>query len=35
VQSTKLEKSQAVSIIEKVMNEMNVGPEKIVVQYVP
>ncbi|MDF2960026.1 MAG: stage sporulation protein [Paenibacillus sp.] len=35
VQSNKLEKSQAVSIIEKVMNEMNVGPEKIVVQYVP
>ncbi|NOU97676.1 SpoIIIAH-like family protein [Paenibacillus sp. LMG 31456] len=35
VQSNKLEKSQAVSIIEKVMNEMNVGAEKIVVQYVP
>ncbi|TDF99237.1 SpoIIIAH-like family protein [Paenibacillus piri] len=35
VQSNKLEKSQAVSIVEKVMNEMSVGPEKIVVQYVP
>ncbi|WP_028548782.1 SpoIIIAH-like family protein [Paenibacillus sp. UNC451MF] len=35
VQSTKLEKSQAVSIVEKVMQEMNVGPEKIVVQYIP
>lgn len=35
VQSNKLEKSQAVSIIEKVMTEMNVGAEKIVVQYVP
>lgn len=35
VQSNKLEKSQAVSIIEKFMTEMNVGAEKIVVQYVP
>ncbi|SFK93879.1 stage III sporulation protein AH [Paenibacillus sp. 1_12] len=35
VQSNKLEKSQAVSIIDKVMQEMNVGADKIVVQFVP
>ncbi|WP_079910799.1 SpoIIIAH-like family protein [Paenibacillus sp. 32352] len=35
VQSAKLEKSQAVSIVEKVMQEMNVSPDKVVVQYVP
>ncbi|MCS7461642.1 SpoIIIAH-like family protein [Paenibacillus doosanensis] len=35
VQSTKLEKSQAVSIVDKVMQEMNVGPDKVVVQYIP
>ncbi|WP_282935744.1 SpoIIIAH-like family protein [Paenibacillus sp. RC67] len=35
VQSNKLEKSQAVSIVEKVMQEMNVGADKIVVQYIP
>ncbi|WP_240413995.1 SpoIIIAH-like family protein [Paenibacillus periandrae] len=35
VQSNKLEKSQAVSIIDKVMQEMNVAADKIVVQFVP
>jgi stage III sporulation protein AH len=35
VQSNNLDKSQAVNIVEQVMNEMNVGPEKIVVQYLP
>lgn len=35
VQSNKLEKSQAVSIVDKVMQEMGVGPDKIVVQYIP
>ncbi|WP_248925302.1 SpoIIIAH-like family protein [Paenibacillus hamazuiensis] len=35
VQTNKLEKSQAVSIVDKVMKEMSVGPENIVVQYMP
>lgn len=35
VQSGNLQKSQAVTIVEKVMQEMNVGPENIVVTYVP
>ncbi|MFE5322902.1 SpoIIIAH-like family protein [Paenibacillus sp. NPDC056579] len=35
VQSNKLEKSQAVTIVEKVMEEMNIGPDKIIVQYIP
>jgi stage III sporulation protein AH len=35
VQSNKLEKSQAVSIIDRVMSELNVGADKIVVQFVP
>ncbi|MEI7024667.1 SpoIIIAH-like family protein [Paenibacillus sp. y28] len=34
VQAAKLEKSQAVSIVDQVMKEMGVGPEKIVVKYV-
>jgi stage III sporulation protein AH len=34
VQASKLEKSQAVSIVDLVMSEMQVGPEKISVQYV-
>ncbi|PZE22056.1 SpoIIIAH-like family protein [Paenibacillus xerothermodurans] len=35
VQSNKLDKSQAVNIVEQVMKEMGVGPDKIIVQYVP
>lgn len=35
VQSNKLEKSQAVSIVDKVMQEMNVGADKVIVQYIP
>jgi stage III sporulation protein AH len=35
VQSNKLEKSQAVSIIDRVMKELNIGADKIVVQFVP
>jgi stage III sporulation protein AH len=35
VQSQKLEKSQAASILDQVMNELNVGPDKVSVQYVP
>ncbi|OXM88175.1 SpoIIIAH-like family protein [Paenibacillus rigui] len=35
VQSSNLQKSQAVTIVEKVMQEMKVGPESIVVTYVP
>jgi stage III sporulation protein AH len=35
VQSNKLEKSQAVSIIDLVMKEFNVGGEKVSVQFVP
>jgi stage III sporulation protein AH len=35
VQSNKLERSQAVSIIDKVMKEMSVGADSIVVQYKP
>ncbi|MFH5184855.1 SpoIIIAH-like family protein [Paenibacillus sp. TAB 01] len=35
VQSDNLQKSQAVSIVEKVMQELSVGPESIVVTYVP
>lgn len=34
VQSDKLEKSEAVSIVDLVMQEMQIGPEKITVQYV-
>ena len=35
VQSQKLEKSQAASILDQVMNELNVGPDKVSVQYMP
>lgn len=35
VQSNKLERSQAVSIVESVMKEMSVGADGVVVQYVP
>ncbi|NHN28839.1 SpoIIIAH-like family protein [Paenibacillus agricola] len=35
VQSNKLEKSQAVSIIDRVMQELNIGADRIVVQFVP
>jgi stage III sporulation protein AH len=34
VQANKLEKSQAVSIVDLVMNEMQVGPDKVSIQYV-
>lgn len=33
VQSEKLERSQAVSIVDLVMKEMNIGPEKITIQH--
>jgi stage III sporulation protein AH len=35
VQSTKLEKSQAVSIVDLTMKEMNVTQDKVVVKYIP
>ncbi|TBL79879.1 SpoIIIAH-like family protein [Paenibacillus thalictri] len=35
VQSNKLERSQAVSIVDSVMKEMNVGADGVIVQYVP
>ncbi|MGN7380927.1 SpoIIIAH-like family protein [Paenibacillus sp. SAFN-117] len=35
VQADKLEKSEAVTIADLVMTEMNIGPEKIQVQYIP
>lgn len=34
VQAEKLEKSEGVSIVDLVMNELNVGPEKVTVQFV-
>lgn len=35
VQTEKLDKSQTVAIIDSVMKELNVGPEKVVVRYTP
>ncbi|GIP32268.1 SpoIIIAH-like family protein [Paenibacillus sp. J2TS4] len=35
VQTDKLEKSEAVSIADLVIAEMNIGPEKIQIQYIP
>lgn len=35
VQSDKLEKSQAVSIVDLVMNELKVGPEKVGIEMIP
>jgi stage III sporulation protein AH len=34
VQAAKLEKSQGVSIIDLVMNELNIGADKVSIQYV-
>lgn len=34
IQANKLEKSQAVSIVDRIMKELKIGPEKVVVQYI-